>query len=307
MDYTNNLLWQKSHPGMKLAYNLDYDRHSIWEIPALGSGVSGLPFYVQEVGLTIAYEDYYVYRENLDSYLLTYTRLGSITVEYNGCTTDAPEGTLGWFDCKQPHAYYTTRGEPKVEVYFIHMYGDGAEKYVQHFKRLSKTGCVRIGDAGSVTYYFKKLISLYAPGARSEITDYSACSLLAMLCLTVFEQAMAQQEGVVPAYIEEIKQFLNAHIAEHVDLERLAQSFFLSKSYIQKQFKRFVGMSPAEYLAQLRISQAKLLLRTTDSPIAAIGIEVGMPDSSYFCYAFRRAEGVTPLEYRKLWGYSIAK
>ena len=304
MDYSSNLKWQKSHPDMKLAYNLDYDRHSVWEIPALGSGVAGLPFFVQEVGLTIAYEDYYVYRENLDSYLLTYTRAGSITVEYNGCTTDAPAGTLGWFDCKQPHSYYTTRGVPKVEVYFIHMAGDGADKYSQHFKRLNRTGCVEIGDSAGITNHFKKLISLYAPGARSELTDYSACSLLAMLCLTVFEQVSAGQQQVVPVYIDRIKRFLEERYAERIDLERLSRTFFLSKSYIQKQFKHYVGLSPAEFLAQLRISQAKLLLRTTDSPVSVIGSEVGLEDPSYFVYAFRRAEGITPLEYRKLWGYS---
>ncbi len=305
MDYSRNLRWQKSHPNMKLTYNLDYDRHSIWEIPAQSSSVSGLPFFVQEVGLTIAYEDYYVFRENLDSCLLTYTRAGSLTVEYNGHTTNAPEGTLGWFDCKLPHAYYTTKGTQKVEVYFVHIYGDGAEKYLQHFKQLSRTGCVSVSDSTSIANYFKKLISLYAPGARSELTDYSACSLLAMLCLTVFEQVTGQQLQAVPEYIEAIKQFLETHISEHIDLESLSQSFFLSKSYLQRQFKRYVGLSPAEFLAQLRVSQAKLLLRTTNSPVAVIGREIGLPDPSYFIHTFRKAEGITPLEYRKLWGYSM--
>ncbi len=198
MDYSINLEWQKSHPDMKLSYNLDYDRHSIWEIPVLGEGMSGFPFYVQETGLTIAYEDYYVYRENLESYLLTFTRSGSITVEYNGHTTQAPAGTFGWFDCKQPHAYYTTRGTHKVEVYFIHLYGSGAEKYAQYFKKLSATGCIEISDSTGIDNYFKKVISLYRPGARTDLTDHSACSLLSMLCLTVFEQAAAHQTQAMP-------------------------------------------------------------------------------------------------------------
>jgi len=307
MDYSSNLKWQKSHPDMKLSYNLDYNRHSIWEIPALGGGASDLPFYVQEIGLTIAYKDYYVYRENLESYLLTFTRSGSITVEYNGHTTQAPAGTFGWFDCKRPHTYYTTKGTHEVEVYFIHLYGAGVEKYAQYFKKLSVTGCIEISDSTGVTSYFKKLISLYRPDARTELTDYSACSLLSMLCLTVLEQAAAHQTQTVSGYIVEIKRFLEEHFSERVDLDFLSRQFFLSKSYIQRQFKRYVGMSPSDFVSQLRIAQAKLLLRTTDSSVGLIGASVGMPDASYFIYAFRRAEGVTPLEYRRMWEYSSGK
>ena len=48
MDLYKNLEWQKSHAGMKLVTNLDYDPASIWEIPAISGERMDLPFYVQE-------------------------------------------------------------------------------------------------------------------------------------------------------------------------------------------------------------------------------------------------------------------
>ena len=307
MDFLQNLKWQLSQPGLKLAYNLDYDPRSVWQVPALENDDSTLPFYVQEVGLTIAGSDYYVYRENMASFLLAFTTSGSMTVEYDGVVTVSPAGTFGWYDCRKPMAYYVTPGIERAEAYFVHMYGSGIEQYTQRFRQLSDTGSIQIKDQAVISSCFKKLISLYAPGARTATTDLNACTLLSMLCMAVLDQAALPQNQAAPDYIAEITAFLEEHYRERIDLERLSREFFLSKSYIQRQFKAQVGQSPAEYLTQLRLDRAKALLRDKDMPIARIGEEVGIPDPSYFAYTFRRAEGISPLEYRKLMGRALKK
>lgn len=77
--------------------------------------------------------------------------------------------------------------------------------------------------------------------------------------------------------------------------------FFLSKSYLQKQFKKYIGISPWDYLLQLRMTEGKRLLRTSDFSVHEIAWRVGFNDVSYFVQVFRNLEKITPLQYRILW------
>ena len=58
-------------------------------------------------------------------------------------------------------------------------------------------------------------------------------------------------------------------------------------------------MRPLEYLAGRRLAEAKSLLVNTDMEIGEIGKAVGYGDRNYFGIVFRRAEGVSPREYRR--------
>ena len=60
------------------------------------------------------------------------------------------------------------------------------------------------------------------------------------------------------------------------------------------------GMRPMEYLARKRLSVAKVLLFSTDNSITSIGKEVGYEDPTYFGIVFKKLEGISPSEYRKL-------
>lgn len=60
------------------------------------------------------------------------------------------------------------------------------------------------------------------------------------------------------------------------------------------------GVTPVQYLTQYRMEQAKRLLSTTDDKISFIAKESGIQDPAYFTKIFKRLEGVSPLEYRKI-------
>ena len=70
---------------------------------------------------------------------------------------------------------------------------------------------------------------------------------------------------------------------------------------MQRQFKAHFGVSPAQYLNNLRINRAKELLRTTALPIYEICEQIGVENASYLIKLFRAHEGMTPYAYRKMW------
>ena len=60
-----------------------------------------------------------------------------------------------------------------------------------------------------------------------------------------------------------------------------------------------MGVSPFQYLINIRIAHAKHLLSTSDMPIAQIATECGYDDPVYFSQVFKRITEFSPKEYRK--------
>jgi iron complex transport system substrate-binding protein len=67
----------------------------------------------------------------------------------------------------------------------------------------------------------------------------------------------------------------------------------------QRIFKDATGLSPNDYLLELRIQHASKLLSETDSAIYNVSEQVGIADWFYFSKAFKKKFGVSPLKYRK--------
>lgn len=66
-------------------------------------------------------------------------------------------------------------------------------------------------------------------------------------------------------------------------------------------FNESYGTTINNYVNVLRITKAKQMLRFSDKRIDEIGQAVGMDDSNYFSRAFKKVEGISPSEYRKMW------
>ena len=69
-----------------------------------------------------------------------------------------------------------------------------------------------------------------------------------------------------------IKHYLETYYHESIQLEDLASMTHLSRFYISHSFKKEIGMSPMEYLIDIRIKESKILLRTTNYSISQVQI-----------------------------------
>lgn len=84
-----------------------------------------------------------------------------------------------------------------------------------------------------------------------------------------------------------------------ISLERVADIIGASPGYFSKLFKQHFGQTFLERLTQIRIQQAKKLLRTTDKSTREIGEAVGYPSITYFNAKFKKETGLPPAEYRR--------
>lgn len=87
--------------------------------------------------------------------------------------------------------------------------------------------------------------------------------------------------------------------ALHTGTAALVQLSGKSHAYVCRMFKRCLGMSPTQYINQLRVSYAENLLLNTDMDILEISMEIGLDNVSYFYDLFKRKHGLTPHRYRQ--------
>lgn len=92
--------------------------------------------------------------------------------------------------------------------------------------------------------------------------------------------------------------YINNHFFEDIDLKTLAEIEHYNINYYTEWFKNNMGMSPMEYIQELRINKSKELLLNTDLTILQIGESVGYKHNSSFTRAFKNIEQITPKDFR---------
>lgn len=97
---------------------------------------------------------------------------------------------------------------------------------------------------------------------------------------------------------EKVITLMSNNFHRKINLGSLAQTVNLSPSRLRHMFKTETGMTPTQYLHQLRMSQARLLLETTCLQVKEIRNLVGVGGESRFVQDFKRVYGKTPACYR---------
>lgn len=104
----------------------------------------------------------------------------------------------------------------------------------------------------------------------------------------------------LPGYkLKQITDWMAENLAEEFNLDRLAARAGLSKFYFNRLFKNALGVSPSRYQINLRMDEAKRLLRETKRTVVEIALEVGYANPSHFAQLFRKETGLAPSDYRQ--------
>jgi len=97
-----------------------------------------------------------------------------------------------------------------------------------------------------------------------------------------------------------ILEYCSEHFTEDVTLNRIAESLYVSTSYVSKIFTHKLKYNFRDYLNALRIDKAKSLLEQTELKIADVMYECGFNNQSSFNRVFRSFCGLSPREYKKV-------
>ena len=93
--------------------------------------------------------------------------------------------------------------------------------------------------------------------------------------------------------------YVLAHFHENINRDKMAEMVNLSPGYFSNLFRQEVGMSFSDYLIQVRVENAKSLLRRFDLSVDAISKRCGFHSLAHFSRTFKDRCGMSPLKYRK--------
>ncbi|MDF9843387.1 MULTISPECIES: response regulator [unclassified Paenibacillus] len=95
-----------------------------------------------------------------------------------------------------------------------------------------------------------------------------------------------------------IIQYVEQHYKEDMSLKLLGEQFQVSPNYVSRLFKQEVGRGVFEYINEVRIRHAKVLLKDYRYKIYEVSEQVGFNSQAHFAIVFQKYTGVSPKEYR---------
>lgn len=114
------------------------------------------------------------------------------------------------------------------------------------------------------------------------------------------------RSGLANDGLERAKRYLERHFRERISIAALAELAGLRPKSFTDAFRRAYGMSPSDYLTDLRLSAAKRLMSRPDVLLKDVAHQVGYEDEFYFSRKFKQETGVCPTVYLKRRQHKIA-
>ncbi|ANE45812.1 hypothetical protein SY83_05310 [Paenibacillus swuensis] len=98
--------------------------------------------------------------------------------------------------------------------------------------------------------------------------------------------------------IMQAKQLINTSYREELSLETVADKLGISAKYLSILFKKETGSNYVDYITDIRIKYAKILLRGGEYRVYEVGQRVGYDNEQYFSRVFKKITGLSPNQYR---------
>ena len=121
---------------------------------------------------------------------------------------------------------------------------------------------------------------------------------LASIDVSRLPPAPQAQGGLSPGAMRRVREYVEVHLDETIELSMLARVAGLSVHHFARQFKQSAGVTPHVYLTQKRVERAQEMLVQTDLSLAEIALAVGFFDQGHLARHFRHMLGTTPREFR---------
>lgn len=189
---------------------------------------------------------------------------------------------------------YTYRCEERPEAFWIHFTGSKAGELLEKFS--IRTGYV--GESSMLKHMFQEIIKelqLKKDGYETMVAG-EFCKMLVWISRMQKAGTGEYREGI---HLERLILHLNQSYQNAWSVEEMARCCGFSTSYFGHIFKKTMGVSPMQYLTELRMAKAKDLLLEEGMTIAEVADLVGYRDPLYFSRVFKRMVGIPPHEYRE--------
>ena len=188
----------------------------------------------------------------------------------------------------QKYEYY---GEDKTEVYWIHFTGSNVKNILRQYGFPDKERVFQVGTSMEYERVFKRIIIELQ---RCQDDYEEMLVLLLRHLLITFHRELTREHILKNEYLDQEMNTAVTYFSENynqdINIEDYAASRGMSVSWFIRNFKKYTGSTPMQFIVGIRISNAQMLLETT----------TGYDNQLYFSRLFHKLKGYSPREYRKL-------
>lgn len=100
--------------------------------------------------------------------------------------------------------------------------------------------------------------------------------------------------------VTKVSNYVQQHLSDAIKTGDIAKALYMGRSRLSTNFKKETGINISDYITQIKIDEAKRLLRYSDKSFASIALYLGFSSQSHFSKVFKERTSVTPFEYRQM-------
>lgn len=257
--------------------------------------------YLQEIGKSEYLEPYISKRGVLSSFLFFIVENGTGRLTFHDVTYELEKGSCVFVNCNDKYAISSSQDLWSLD--WIHFNGSTMKLIYDKFVERCGGPCFSSKEPEKIIAQHGKILEV----ARdfNYIQDMEIMTEISSLLSLIMEQCWRNTTECETSTSEKkwipVKVFLDENYFQNIKLDELSARFAINKFYLTRKFKEEYGFTINQYVNNLRITNAKELLRFTDMAITEIAIEVGFNDSAYFTRIFKKEVGVSPMLFKKQW------
>lgn len=238
---------------------------------------------------------YTLNRGPLDNFLLFFIRSGRFAIDLpDRERIIAHAGDFVLIDCYKPQSYQALDAS---EVLWIHFNGISARMYYDFISE-RKGNVFSTANSQFAVNRLQRICAGFRAGKRmSEPVMSRYLTDILTECASAPDEIPTDESSHRYA-MEDVQEFIVANLAQELTNEELADMACMSPGYFIKEFRRATGVTPHAFIVNARMDAAKRMLADSQASLKQICAKCGFSSPSAFCLAFKRAQGMTPLEYR---------
>lgn len=224
-------------------------------------------------------------------YYILYMTEGDMFMEIDNKKLCISEGQLIIIKPETLYSYYGINGK-KVQYLWIHFSGNEAKSTVLKFN-LTLNTVMNIGVRQKLFEYWHHIF--YEFLKNDSFFSESSCCILKQILIMFSRYANCSDKK--QQFLKSLF-YIHEHLESDICIRNLSELENLSDTRFRSEFKKSLGMSPKEYIINLRIETACMLLSESDISISEVARLVGYADPYYFSRIFKRKTGISPLCYK---------
>ena len=144
------------------------------------------------------------------------------------------------------------------------------------------------------------IYAMHRAGKKNEARGYDVTGYFLLVMSRLVKAAKyvtGERQGEF--YVKKAKKFIEDHYSEPLNVSDIAQNLRLDRTYLYRLFIKHEGISPSEYLLNVRLKAAERTLENAELSIREAAINAGFGNISYFYKRFTEKFGISPKQYRE--------